>query len=254
MPVDPKGPFASAAESAPGVSAAIAAMQSVVAHSFKGFSDHPDSDFYCAPGLSPEETWRRIHEGLARVVTLAAEAGRADHPLTIEFVQEVHVALFEPLFGVMSGFRSDPVEYPIYLGTEQAPVPRGRLGKAPAGIARGLRRTVEGFEAEVAELGRRDARGERLVVRDAVMPALRLYGRIVRIHPFADGNGRTAWVLFVYALMRVGLPLIDIKPTLKSRWALGTAIRVDGKQDYGPLADILIETLLASQATPGALP
>lgn len=38
---------------------------------------------------------------------------------------------------------------------------------------------------------------------------------LAAIHPFSDGNGRTAWLLMDLQLIRAGHPLIVPKPTLR---------------------------------------
>lgn len=84
-------------------------------------------------------------------------------------------------------------------------------------------------------------------LRDAVLPPVKLYTRLIRIHPFVDGNGRTAWAAFSYAVRRCGLPLVVLAPSDETRWALGCALRSGAKQDFEPLADIVVETIKASE-------
>ena len=43
--------------------------------------------------------------------------------------------------------------------------------------------------------------------------AARVHGEFVKIHPFVDGNGRTARLLMNLELMKAGFPPIDIKFT-----------------------------------------
>lgn len=73
--------------------------------------------------------------------------------------------------------------------------------------------------------------------------ARRLHGLWVRIHPFANGNGRTAR-LWVWAALRYGLPsFVRTKPRPDA-----TAYAAAMQGDYGamvPVLDQVLRTYLA---------
>ena len=48
--------------------------------------------------------------------------------------------------------------------------------------------------------------------RNALMTAAYLHAKLVDIHPFADGNGRTARLLMNLVLLRLGHPPCTISP------------------------------------------
>lgn len=67
--------------------------------------------------------------------------------------------------------------------------------------------------AGVVEWYRTDARALHPVERAAV-----LHWKIAHIHPFADGNGRTARLLINFSLMRDGFPPAIIKVEDRARY------------------------------------
>lgn len=54
--------------------------------------------------------------------------------------------------------------------------------------------------------------------------AAELHERLVAIHPFADGNGRTARLVMNLALTEAGYPVINIQPDAKARQAYMDAL------------------------------
>lgn len=81
---------------------------------------------------------------------------------------------------------------------------------------------------------------------EAALPAIKLYAKVIGIHPFFDGNGRTAWAVLAYGLQRCDLVEVAVPPTDLTRWALGRALRRDGSQSYQPLAELVAETIKGS--------
>ncbi len=68
--------------------------------------------------------------------------------------------------------------------------------------------------------------------------------RILRIHPFDDGNGRTARLLSNYALLRKDLPPVVIKGADRARYISGLQNADVGRSL--PLAQIMLENLFWS--------
>jgi len=57
-----------------------------------------------------------------------------------------------------------------------------------------------------------------------VQYAAELHFRFVTIHPFIDGNGRTARLLMNFALLQAGYPIINVQPEKNSRKAYMAAL------------------------------
>lgn len=68
--------------------------------------------------------------------------------------------------------------------------------------------------------------------------------RFVFIHPFVDYNGRTARLFTSYILMRLNLPIIEIKAdTGKSRKEYISALKKADEGDYSKLEEIISSAL-----------
>lgn len=218
---------------------------------FSDVSEKEGSTYHVAPGLTPAETWLRVTEELGRVLVLAMVEGKRDRPLSVRDVDLIHRAIFAPVFGDAAlsyrALRHERVQYPVVLGTPEHPRYVVQEGSAPRSVEQKVRKTLRQFETRVAALAELAAR-EEATLRDAVLPPVRLYGRIIGIHPWLDGNGRTAWVLLSYALQRCGLLEVALRPTSETRLALGQAIAKTGSRDYVPMVDIVEDIIRRSQA------
>ena len=75
-----------------------------------------------------------------------------------------------------------------------------------------------------------------------ILKAIRFKTRFNKIHPFADGNGRTSRILLNYMLVRYGYPTVTIKGTQKRRYinAMDTAII---KGDYSLMIELIKDLL-----------
>ena len=125
------------------------------------------------------------------------------------------------------------------MGKLEAPKLRTRRGSGGKQVRPNLGKALALFEREVAALSAK----ESPMLSEAALIAVRLYAKVIGIHPFFDGNGRTAWAVFSYALQRCGLVAIAVPPSDETRWALGRALRQDGSQSYDPLTDVVVNAI-----------
>jgi Fic family protein len=84
-------------------------------------------------------------------------------------------------------------------------------------------------------------------LNEVVLPAARLYVKVLSIHPFLDGNGRTAYALLQYALVRSRLICVALEDFSAHQRALGVALRDDSRQSYLPLRDLLVDKLVKAK-------
>jgi fido (protein-threonine AMPylation protein) len=219
--------------------AAVRAAQS----SFAGFKEKPDSEYHRAPNLSPEATWTRVAEELGRVAALTTLEGYRDHWLEVADIELIHRGIFEPVFGEKTlsfrNLRKHGVTFPIVTGTQEEPHAGVRRGTGGKQVKQNLREALDAFERDVEGL----EAAARPPIDDAARAAVKLYTKVIGIHPFFDGNGRTAWAVVSYALQRCGLVEIAVPPSDQTRWALGRALRQDGSQSYEPLTKLVVAAI-----------
>jgi fido (protein-threonine AMPylation protein) len=191
----------------------------------------------------------RIVEELCRVLVLVARDAR-DHQLSSHDIDALHDAVFGPIFGEkalkrrsLPGFREE-VEFPIWVidGPGKEPRIQTRSGTTVKQLDRRIDRAMDRFEKAGSALGRRGA----VRLEEACLPPAQLYSDLVRIHPFLDGNSRTAWLALNHGLIRCGALVVTARPVMESRLALGQALRKE-HADPKPLAHYLAETIKASQ-------
>lgn len=219
------------------------ALVRAVHETFGSFSDSEGSEYHTAGDLSPEETWRRITVELARVCGVAARLGESGQVFGVVDLQQIHEGIFAPVFGEALSLRDskhERVVFPIVLGPLERPLRKSRPGAYHKQVERRLRDALRDFELSMRSFAERGS----IELADAVEAALRLYVRILRTHPWIDGNGRTAWCSFVYALQRCDIPIPQLPPTLETRIALGRAIH--NGAEIGILRDIVLRTIRES--------
>lgn len=218
--------------------AAIAARET-----FGPFNDEEESRFFAAEGHSPEETWERIAENVAdagaRVVVMAL----GDEKLSRKLIGDVHAHLFEDLFPEVGGrFRAknENVSYTIRIGTRERPSEGRRVGTSGRRLVKRVHSICKEFN-DAADAA--FAKSEPRFVEDLIRPAVKAYCKLLSAHPFADGNGRTCYLVLQFALVRVGLLTVALNDFEEHQWALGAALREDSRQTYVQMERLIADTI-----------
>ena len=99
-----------------------------------------------------------------------------------------------------------------------------------------LKKLMSVFAEEIPTL-----RGEKHPIEFAAL----LHIRLVTIHPFVDGNGRTARLLMNLALLQDGYPVTIIPPVLRSDYL--TAVRQGNSGNDEPFVTLLSNMVWESQ-------
>jgi fido (protein-threonine AMPylation protein) len=216
---------------------------------FGPFNDTPESEFYEAEGFSPQETWERLAESVAVVGARAVVLALAGRPLSPDLICDLHRRIFGELFPDWAGRLrgpNDPVMYGIVIGTPDRPEYRERRGTDGRRIERRLIELCDEFNGAAAEF---DA-AEVAELNELLRPAVKAYSKLLSTHPFIDGNGRVAFLVLQFVLIRIGLVAIALPDYEAHQRALGQALRADGKQTYVEFERLLADTLRASEYDP----
>jgi fido (protein-threonine AMPylation protein) len=216
--------------------------------SFSESLDHPDSPFCTAEGLSADETWNEARQEMKVLLTRLAGLSADQVEVSVEFLLEAHGEIFGGLFPDDAGrFRRDYGSWcedgSFGVGTGSGPASESRnfVGTSPRQIETKLSKEFGRFHEARTQLINRSEAGEKPALLDATFPAGRLYARILRIHPFVDGNLRAAFVILQAGLLSLNLPAIEFDGKQREHdQALITAFEPGGRrQSYEPLTVLI---------------
>jgi fido (protein-threonine AMPylation protein) len=183
----------------------------------------------------PPEAAARILENAAAVLRgIAAEAERRRAP-TVSMAQEWHRRLYRDVPLPVPYFAGEPRDSdPACPELQDYEVKVGRFEGTPsAQVPQALSNFEAGAENAVAALdgvipsGQLPGSGQEL--HGVLSLCAVLHGEWVRIHPFANGNGRTARLWANWAALRYGLPpFVTIKPRPGNPYGLAAVASMSG--------------------------
>jgi cell filamentation protein len=174
--------------------------------------------------LDPEEIKRREDEGVQRAQELIVGKAMLSEPapITIDLIQRIHTELMGNIYPFAGRWRN----VALAKGNAHWPFPPG-----------GIQPQMDVFARDV--LARTPFQSE---INDEVFEFMaKLMMELIAIHPFREGNGRTAFIVGDLLLMQNGLlPLTDWRKADESRYfAACDAGRLQCM--YSPMADLLRE-------------
>ncbi len=127
-----------------------------------------------------------------------------------------------PVAGYVGHFRGDPsvpelIAYEVGLGGRMPDGYPEKMGVWAAQVRRESDRVLAGLHGVLEELDRRCPIGSPPRTPDQILGvvgfAALAHGEWLRVHPFVNGNGRTARLLVAYVCLRYGLPVfLRVKP------------------------------------------
>jgi fido (protein-threonine AMPylation protein) len=208
---------------------------------FRGFRDDEESPFFCAAGCTPEETWDVSINRLADILeTLTPLADAGPIELSPALLCSWHRQIFGDLFpedaGRLRSFRDGQAQH-VYYGVHN----RGYRGTTPRELRRRLEKICTEFNTAAAEI--RAARATDTY--SAVAAATRLYAKVLRAHPFVDGNLRGTTVALNAALRTLNLARVQFTDLELHDELLGTAF-VGRNDPYRPLAEHIAKIISTS--------
>ena len=177
--------------------------------------------------LEPEELQRREDEGVARVHELVIDLLARPEPaaLTVTLVQQMHRALLGQIYPFAGAWRT--VALHKGEGPTRWPLPPG-----------GIQPQMEILERDVLIRSPLISADNDAVFRYTA----EVMGEFIAIHPFREGNGRTAFLLGNLVLMQNNLLPLDVYDRRRDEdryYAACEAARIH--KDYAPLAALVEE-------------
>lgn len=213
---------------------------------FAGFSDRPESPFYCSKGISAVETWDRSVDSMAALLlALPAIVHEPGFQFTTDLLCHWHGRIFGDLFPDEAGrfrWRKAGEWEHVFFGGNVGTV-RSRRTKEYRGVhPRKLRKRVEEIceEFNEARASLMAAEPGSASLNEATYAVARLYAKLLRAHPWVDGNLRVAFVALHAALLSLDLPRVMFPDLVRHDDLIGVAFRNDNAP-YLQLADYIAD-------------
>lgn len=173
----------------------------------------------------PRDTHRIAQNADAVVRACAAGAGRRTRPsvpLALGWHAQLYSGCSIPSVDYLGAFRGDATRpdllgYEVGVGPIQSDGLPEKMGLPSDQVSSAVSSLIADLARELGALDRHLAVGRRpqsVAELDAVVGLIAgMHGEWVRIHPFANGNGRTARVWAAWLALRYSLPVfVTVKP------------------------------------------
>jgi hypothetical protein len=189
----------------------------------------------------PADTQRVIDNVDRLVWSLKGQAADREVP-SLAVVRRWHAACFAgctlPVPGYAGRFRGDStvpelIGYEVGVGALRADGMPDRVGVPSADVRAGVLRLLAQIRRAVGVLDPQVPAGHRPIAQAELETvaslAAAVHGEWIRIHPYANGNGRTARLWGAWVALRYGLPVfVTVKPrpadadyAISSRMSMG---------------------------------
>jgi fido (protein-threonine AMPylation protein) len=139
---------------------------------------------------------------------------------------QLYVGCEVPVAGYVGHFRGDPavrelVDYEVGLGARLKDGNLEKMGVWARRVSDEMKAVLTGLHAVFAELDAQLSVGTAPATADQILQVISFaalaHGEFLRVHPFANGNGRIARLLVAFICLRYGLPMfLHIKPRPES--------------------------------------
>lgn len=202
--------------------------------SVPGFGEHRDEEgapFYLSRErefATPERTYAEILRRFTAVVRNGIHTAlKTPQPIELEDLVAWHRSIFSSTFPHQAGvLRPGPSWFGVRWSEDGRPRRRMVEGVPPDRMRDELRAALGSYNAEL-----RSRQPERRPYLEGLRTAAELYAAILRVHPFEDGNLRTAFPALQIALISLGVRPVDFEGDVADHDdALGWAIKDIGER------------------------
>ena len=171
-----------------------------------------------------------IQANAARLIADLRAAAGERRLLTGEDLCHWHAQLYAgcqvPIAGYLGHFRGDPavpelINYEVGLGSPLKDGTLEKMGVWARRVSEEMAAVLAGLNAVFADLDGRLPIGKPPSTADEILQVISFaalaHGEFLRVHPFANGNGRIARLLVAFICLRYGVPMfVHIKPRPES--------------------------------------
>ena len=196
------------------------------------------------PG-NEEELQRREAIGVIRASRFVRKFAHSHKPLSLSLVCEIHRQIFLEVWPDIAGkYRTENlrISHSAHLPPHHTRVVE-KMKEAEVEFSKRLSEiaVAEGILFDLGE----PTDDVLKAIDDVVKTAAWIHHLITYIHPFREGNGRTARLASNLILERFGLVGISIKIEKENKNKYRRAlVQIDKEQDYEPLMNLIYEGLL----------
>jgi Fic family protein len=199
---------------------------------------------YFARPADEEELQKREAIGTISASRLVRSIAESTQPIDVGVIYEIHKTIFTKAWPEIAGvLRTE--ETTITDSSHQPP----HFSQVPGlmlELDKEFKERIQDLSPLPAMHGFRVSFNddEEIMIGKIIHVAAWMHHKIVYIHPFVDGNGRTARLMSNLILERFRLIGISIKIERENKNRYRTALQqIDQMGDFGPLEDIILEGL-----------
>ena len=194
---------------------------------------------------SEEELQKREAVGTIKASRFVREFAKSGKPINAALVYDIHKIIFKDAWPEIAGVLR--TEEARITGSPHLPPHHSQIPGLMIDLDKELKERIAPLKVlpVMNRFGLDLNKKEQAMIEAIVRVATWIHHKIVFIHPFVDGNGRTSRLMTNLILERYRLIGISIKIERENKNRYRQALQqIDQKGDYKPLEGIIIEGLV----------